>query len=79
VPRFDCAVPKDFVTAEDVEWHRNEGEDFSGKPLDPNDPPAYESQASYLDRHKLLTPAERRRLRKKDFEPEIVSFPSRTR
>ena len=74
VPHFDCAVPDHFVRVEDVEWHRNEGEDFSGKPIDPNNPPAYESQASYLDRHKLLVPAERRRLRKKDFEPEIVSF-----
>lgn len=76
VPHFDCAVPEQFVTAEDVEWHRAEGEGFSGTPIDPNDPPAYESQATYLDRHDLLIPAERRRLRKKHFEPETVRFPA---
>ena len=79
VTEFDCAVPDQFVTAEDVEWHRNEGEDFSGKPIDPDNPPTYESQASYLDRLNLLSPGERRRLRKKDFKPEIVSFPALTR
>jgi hypothetical protein len=76
VPHLDCAVPDHFVTVEDVEWYRNEGEEFSGIPLDPNDPPAYESQATYLDRLTLLTPAERRRLRKKDFKPEIVKVPA---
>jgi hypothetical protein len=75
-PDFNCGIPDQFVTVEDVEWHRAEGEDFSGTPIDPNDPPAYESQATYLDRHDLLIPAERRRLRKKDFEPEIVRFPA---
>jgi hypothetical protein len=71
-PDFDCGVPTGFVTASDVEWHREEGEEFAGVPLDPKDPPAYESQATYLDRHDLLIPAERRRLGKKAFEPETV-------
>jgi hypothetical protein len=79
VPHFDCAVPDHFVTVEDVKWHRDQDEEFSGIPLDPNDPPAYESQATYLDRLNLLTPAERRRVRKKDFKPELVSFASPTR
>ncbi len=74
VPHFDCAVPDQFVTAEDVKWHREEGEEFAGVPFDPKNPPAYESQATYLDRLNLLTPAERR-LRKKDFEPETVEIP----
>jgi hypothetical protein len=74
VPDFDCGVPDRFVTAEDVEWHREEGEEFSGIPFDADDPPVYESQASYLDRHKLLTPAERRRLRAQDFKPVKVSL-----
>ena len=74
VPHFDCAVPDQFITAEDVEWHREEGEEFSGIPFDADDPPVYESQASYLDRHKLLTPAERRRLRAQDFKPVKVSL-----
>jgi hypothetical protein len=74
VPHFDCAVPDRFVTIEDVEWHREEGEEFSGIPFDPIDPPKYESQASYLDRHNLLAPVERRRLRAQDFKPVKVSL-----
>jgi hypothetical protein len=54
--------------------HREEGEQFAGIPFDADDPPVYESQASYLDRHKLLTPAERRRLRAQDFKPVKVSL-----
>jgi len=41
--------------------------------IDPNDPPCYESEAANLQRHSLLLPEEKRRLRKKDFEPEIIS------
>ena len=40
--------------------------------VDPNDPPIFESEASYLDRHGLLTAAERRRLRPADFEPVAI-------
>jgi hypothetical protein len=39
---------------------------------DDNNPPAYEAQATYLERHGLLTPDEKRRLKPKDFEPEFV-------
>jgi hypothetical protein len=35
-----------------------------------NDPPIFESQAAYLDRHDLLLPKEKKRLRETDFEPE---------
>ncbi|GEM_PF-6028639 len=41
---------------------------------DPDDPPRFESQASYLRRHELLSPAESRRLTPADFEPEIVEL-----
>ena len=32
--------------------------------FDPNDPPQFESEAAYLERHGLLLPGERRRLRR---------------
>jgi len=73
VPHFDCAVPDHFVSAEDVRFYRSEGEKFRGKPIDPRNPPKYESEASYLKRHRLLATVERQRLRKKDFEPEIIT------
>jgi hypothetical protein len=40
--------------------------------IDPADPPQFESQAAYLDRHNLLTPSEKRLLTAKDFQPETV-------
>ena len=40
--------------------------------FDENDPPRYESQASFLRRHGLLTAAERRTLPPGSFEPEVV-------
>jgi hypothetical protein len=42
--------------------------------VDPNDPPILESEASYLERHGLLLPGERQRLRKTDFEPVAVTL-----
>ena len=39
---------------------------------DPADPPLYESQASYLLRHDLLLPGERRRLTEGDLDPEAI-------
>ncbi|HJU18585.1 MAG TPA: hypothetical protein VJ770_19205 [Stellaceae bacterium] len=46
---------------------------LKGYPTDPADPPVFESQAAYLDRHGLFLPGERRRLKAADFEPEIYS------
>jgi hypothetical protein len=40
--------------------------------FDVNDPPVFESQATYLDRNGLLTAAEKRRLLKADFDPVII-------
>lgn len=72
VPRFDRGVPVDFVSASDVKYYRREGESFDGKPIDPNDPPRYESEATWLKRHGLLTRGEKRQLTRNDFEPETV-------
>lgn len=41
-------------------------------PFDPEDPPRYESEASYLDRHRLLSAAERKALPADAFELETV-------
>jgi len=48
---------------------------FKGVAFDKNDPPRYESQASYLARHELLTDDERRRLPADAFEPEVIPAP----
>ena len=44
-----------------------------GLAIDPNDPPIFESEAAYLERHGLFLPGERKRLRKVDFEPEAAT------
>ena len=49
------------------------GASFGGVAIDPRDPPSFESQASYLKRHHLLTPEERTRLGPADFEAERVT------
>jgi hypothetical protein len=43
-------------------------------PFDPADPPIYESQAVYLERHGLFLAGERRLLRKSDWEPEAAQL-----
>jgi hypothetical protein len=41
-------------------------------PVDPGDPPRFESEATYLKRHGLLFPGEAKHLTKADFDTEIV-------
>jgi hypothetical protein len=42
--------------------------------IDPNDPPVFESEATYLDRHGLLSAEEKKHLAKHPelLEPEVV-------
>ena len=41
---------------------------------DPADPLSFESEANFLRRYKLLSAAEKKRLGKKDFEPETLEL-----
>lgn len=85
-PSWPFGIPDTWITPEDVDLYSGRardvrgqvidlgiGGDFAGVAIDPADPPAYESQAAYLDRHELLLPKERARLRTSDFKPERVS------
>jgi len=65
VPELPFGIPTAFLDKVDEA-------SVDGVAFDPNDPPQFESQAAYLDRHGLLTPAERLRLTDADFTPEIV-------
>ena len=47
--------------------------DFAGVPIDPDDPPLYESEATYLRRLGLALPGELERLTPADFEPKFVA------
>ena len=68
-PRWPYGVPLDWVHPSDPKHY---GPEFKGVPIDPNDPPTYESQASYLQRHGLLLPGEA--LPDDAFEPETVTY-----
>ena len=43
-----------------------------GQAINPEDPPVYESEASYLERRGLLLPGDQARLSRADFEPEVL-------
>jgi hypothetical protein len=86
-PSFEFGVPIGWVNRFEVRYYNGReqrdvhGEllkpqfkegDFAGIAPDPAHPPTYESEAAYLKRHNLLLPGEPKRLRKQDFEPEVL-------
>lgn len=50
------------------------GHIFKGVAIDDRDPPRYESEAAYLDRHGLFLPGERKRLKKADWEDVSMCY-----
>jgi hypothetical protein len=67
---FSFGIPCGWLTAEHVKLYGR------GVALDPADPPRFESQAGFLSRHNLLSPAELRWLRNhpEALEPEAITF-----
>jgi len=63
-------IPVDWTTPELARHTRLDAVDL-------NDPAAFESEAAYLERHGLLTAAERRRLPADAFEPECPALATR--
>lgn len=86
VPTYTFGVPTCWVDQEQSDYYNGRAKDVHGKPIgtsysegdfagvaiDPEDPPEFESEATYLDRLGLLLPGEKRRLRKADWESEVV-------
>ncbi|MEP7307325.1 MAG: hypothetical protein ABJA98_17590 [Acidobacteriota bacterium] len=87
-PAFAFGLSRDFIDAFQVAYYNGLAVDIDGKRIgteyraggfvadafDPHDPPRFESQAAYLERHGLLTPREAARLTSRDFEPEAIIF-----
>jgi hypothetical protein len=86
-PKFEFGIPTDWVNRFEVAYYNGrpqrdvngellkpqfEEGDFVGVAPDPDDPPVFESEASYLKHHNLLLPGEARLLKKRDFEPEVL-------
>jgi hypothetical protein len=85
-PRYSFGLPVDWVDKWMVKYYGGTAVDIHGTPIgslvptnfkgvaiDANDPPRFESQASYLKRHGLFLAGEERRLRKADWVPETVT------
>lgn len=87
-PAFRFGVPVHFVDPCDVALYNGRLRDVNGKPImpeykeghfrgraiDPTDPPRFESEAAYLERHGLLSAVERRRLAADAFAPEVLAI-----
>lgn len=85
-PDLDRGIPTGWVEPWQVELYNGRARDVRGQligteyseghfpyeAIDRNDPPLFESEASYLDRHGLLTQQERARLGADAWEPESV-------
>jgi hypothetical protein len=86
VPSYRFGIPDGWVNAWEVELYSGRVMGIDGKPIvssdrgfigvppDPNDPPVYESEASYLRRLGLLLPGEAARLTPEDFEPVALEI-----
>jgi hypothetical protein len=81
-PTFSYGLPWVWITQRDVRYFSGLAVDIYGAPIggnlrvfkgvaiDPDDPPTFESQATYLSRLGLFLAGEARRLKKADWEPE---------
>lgn len=86
VPELPFGVPSSWVDAWQVAYYNGRAVDIHGVPIgtgyregnfagvavDPTDPPVFESEAAYLERHNLLTPAELRRVPTEAFTPYVL-------
>ena len=87
VPEFEYGIPVHWVSEWEERYYSGRAKDVRGNPIgskfheghfegtaiDPADPPRFESQAAYLERHGLLFPNEKRRLKPMDFQPEAIT------
>jgi len=87
---FHYGLPVTWITDFDVEYYNGKRRDingkrigttykegnFKGKAIDPNDPPTFESEATYLKRLNFLTQAEQTYLKKHQelLEPEKIEI-----
>ncbi|SDF15658.1 hypothetical protein SAMN05660686_00495 [Thalassobaculum litoreum DSM 18839] len=72
LPRFHLGLPVRWITSSDIETYSLIGNSLDVPAIDPEDPPTFESQASYLHRLNLLLPGEADRLPADAFEPETI-------
>jgi hypothetical protein len=69
-PLFRAGLPEPWVQPFDLAFY---GSSFAGQAIDLDNPPLFESEAEYLNRHGLLSASERRLLDDADFQPVAIS------
>jgi hypothetical protein len=90
VPNFNKGIPTSWVSKFDEAYYNGRSKDVHGNPIgteykegdfegvaiNESDPPRFESEASYLQRHGLLTPEEKKYLAKHQelMEPEKIEL-----
>ncbi|WP_271167297.1 hypothetical protein [Hansschlegelia plantiphila] len=72
-PLVRMGLPEGWIMPNDLRWHPFVGRGFQG--FDVDDPPTFESQAAFLERHGLLVAGERKRLKAADFVSEAIRAP----
>ena len=85
-PELPCGIAVSYVDAWDVAFYNGRAKDVDGNPIgtkysagdfiaeafDPDDPPRFESEAAYLERHRLFAPGEHDRLPADAFDETVV-------
>ncbi len=88
VPEFEYGIPAHWVSEWEERFYSGRAKDVHGnligspfhgghlesRAIDPADPPRFESQAAYLERHCLLFANEKPRLKPADFQPEATTI-----
>jgi hypothetical protein len=73
-PKYRLGLPDEsWITQKTQSDYADTGLRVAGVAIDPQNAPTFESQATFLDRHRLLLPGERRRLKGADFAPERLA------
>lgn len=67
LPWHQLGIPVSWITPREVEFY---GTGFHGVAVDPDDPPAFESQGEYLKRHGLLLDGEK----PGSLDPEFITM-----
>jgi hypothetical protein len=76
VPNYAYGIPATWLDDWWADRLRRERRDLTICAYCEADPPLYEAQASYLERHGLFLPGERERLTDADFEPVAAASPA---
>ncbi len=74
VPRYQFGIPVDWITEDLLRTYEKLKSPLNVLAVDPKNPPVFEAEATYLERHGLLIKGERARLTDKDFEPEALAI-----